>query len=94
QGESVPETPEHVTISENLESPDKMMTGNEDNLSDEHTVQSDESMKTVSANDKNDLSVDKRVGANVDVVNVDVVDVDDIQSEEVSVDKTPGPGIA
>ncbi|MCI64209.1 hypothetical protein A2U01_0085467, partial [Trifolium medium] len=46
-------------------------------------------MKTVSANDKNDLSVDKRVGANVDVVNVD-----DIQSEDVSVDKTPGPGIA
>ncbi|MCI89917.1 hypothetical protein A2U01_0111206, partial [Trifolium medium] len=43
--QDIPETSEHVTTPENEKSPDKLMTSNEENLSDEHTVvnsQSDE----------------------------------------------------
>ncbi|MCI07202.1 hypothetical protein A2U01_0028267, partial [Trifolium medium] len=49
----VPETPEDVPIPENEKSPDRLVTDNEENWSDDHTVvnsQSDESMKTVSGN--------------------------------------------
>ncbi|MCH86632.1 hypothetical protein A2U01_0007491, partial [Trifolium medium] len=86
----IPETPEHMITAEIEKSPENVMTSNEEIHSDEHTVvnsQSDESMKTMSANKEDDLSVDKNV-------NADVVDVDDLASEERSIEKTPVPNIA
>ncbi|MCI89746.1 hypothetical protein A2U01_0111035, partial [Trifolium medium] len=50
------------------------MTGNEENLSDEHIVvnsQSDESKKTVTVNNEDDLSADNNVDTDTIVVNVD-----------------------
>ncbi|MCI75263.1 hypothetical protein A2U01_0096531, partial [Trifolium medium] len=58
-------------------------------VSDEHgdvNSQSGESKKIVSADVEESMSVDKSVAA-------DVVNLDDIQSEEVSVDRIPGPSV-
>ncbi|MCH90078.1 envelope-like protein, partial [Trifolium medium] len=91
EDKTIPETPEHVTTSENVKSPDKLMTGNVENLSEEHTVvnsQSYESMKIVSSNNEDDLFADKNVNADMNVV-----DVDDLVSKERSIEKTHVPSI-
>ncbi|MCI15451.1 envelope-like protein, partial [Trifolium medium] len=78
---------EHVTASGNEKSQDMMMTVNEEEVYDEHgdvNSQSGGSKKIVSADVEESISVDKSVAA-------DVVNVDDIQSEEVSVERIPGP---
>ncbi|MCI46516.1 hypothetical protein A2U01_0067756, partial [Trifolium medium] len=38
QDTTIPQTPEDVTIPDNEKSPDKLMTDNEENWSDDHTV--------------------------------------------------------
>ncbi|MCI76410.1 hypothetical protein A2U01_0097680, partial [Trifolium medium] len=75
---TVPETPEDVPNTGNEKSPEKLVTGNEENWLEDHAVvnsHSDESMKTVSV--EKDDSVPADQGKNADVVNID-----DLESEE------------
>ncbi|MCI18538.1 hypothetical protein A2U01_0039692, partial [Trifolium medium] len=89
QEQTIPDTPDHVVTPVREESPENMVPGN---ASDDNTVvnsQSDESMKTVSAHNEDDMSSEKDKDADMNIV-----DVDDLTSGERSIEKTPAPNIA
>ncbi|MCI95346.1 hypothetical protein A2U01_0116644, partial [Trifolium medium] len=66
----IPESPERVTIPETEKSPDKLLTDNEENWSEERTVansQANESMNTISENLEDDVSTEKNKDADFNV---------------------------
>ncbi|MCI03309.1 hypothetical protein A2U01_0024346, partial [Trifolium medium] len=88
QDQTIPETPEKEAVPEKEKSPDNLVAGN---IFGNTVVnsQSDESMKTVSANIEDSVSIDKNVETETNFV-----DVDDLTSGERSTEKNPAPSIA